>query len=271
MKKIQILIFLSLVAVSGIGQIYEGSSFRTQSYYGFSGLTFLPNSQVIAPGRIGISYASKPGTGSEINLVPFSVRICYGLPIGNLEVSATNTPFYSSERIYKGVSISHGVGDLQLILPVFPSVKYRLMPIEKENYYVGMAIGFALPYGGYYAVDKFFPVSFFDITVHTGVGTKLTTYHVFGGITVTFGDRAGIMNRDFNLEMMIEGAWGGSLKQIDKKEEAFISLSFRHAWTSALYITTFVRYDNQPLTEAGSIISEGPVTRMGVGLDYSWK
>jgi hypothetical protein len=271
MKKLQIIAILCIMTISAAGQMYEGSSFRTQSYYGFSGLTFIPNSQVMSPGRIGVSYASKPGTGSEINLVPYSVRLGYGLPVGNLEVSTTNTPFYSSERIYDGVSISHGVGDLQLVLPVFPSVKYRLMPMDQENYHVGMAIGFALPYGGYYVVDKFFPVNFFDITVHTGVGTKLTTYHVFGGITVTFGNRTGMMNRDFNLEMMIEGAWGGSLKQIDKKEESFISLSFRHAWTATLYMTAFVRYDNQPLTEDGSVVSEGPISRMGVGLDYSWK
>ncbi len=143
--------------------------------------------------------------------------------------------------------------------------------MDEDNFNVAMAIGFALPYGGYYVVDKFFPVSFFDLTVHTGVGTKLTTYHVFAGITGTFGNRRGKINRDFNLEMLLEAAWGGSLKQIDKKEESFISLSFRHAWTSSLYITTFVRYDNQPLMQDSEITSDGPITRMGIGLDYFWQ
>jgi hypothetical protein len=225
----------------------------------------------LSPGTVSLSYSAKPATGSEISLVPFSVRAGYGLPMANMEIATTNTPFYASDRIYSGVSLAHGVGSLELAVPVFPSVKYQLMPMDPDNHQVSMAIGFALPYGGYYVVDKFFAVSFFDITAHTGVATKLTTYHVFAGITTTFGNRRGDINRDFNLEMLIEAAWGGSLKQIDKKEESFISLSFRHAWTPALYITTFIRYDNQPLMEDGNEVSAGPITRMGLGLDYHWK
>jgi hypothetical protein len=44
-----------------------------------------------------------------------------------------------------------------------------------------MAIGIALPYGGYYVVDKFFNIKYFDVTVHTGVATKLITYHTYAG------------------------------------------------------------------------------------------
>jgi hypothetical protein len=78
----------------------------------------------------------------------------------------------------------------------------------------------------------------------------------------------GEIQRGFNLEMLVEAAWGGSLKELDKKEEAFVSLSFRHAWTPALFITTFIRYDNQPLTKDGEMFSAGPTTLMAVGLDY---
>jgi len=262
---------ISIFTINGLAQVYHGSSFRTQSYYGFSGLSFLPNTQITSPGQLGISYSSKPSTGSEINLLPFSARICYGIRAGNLEAGLTNTPFYASERIYKGVSLTHGIGDFVLMLPVFPSVKYQLMTMNPSNYGVSMAIGFALPYGGYYVVDKLLTFGFFDLTLHTGVASKLTTYHVFTGITATIGNRVGTINRDFNLEMLVEAAWGGSLKQIDKKEESFLSLSFRHAWTSALYITTFIRYDNQPIVEDEEVISQGPTTRMGLGLDYHWQ
>ncbi len=271
MKSQLIILIISIFTISGAAQVYYGSSFRTQSYYGFSGLSFLPNTQITSPGLFGMSYTSKPSTGSEINLLPFSARICYGTRAGNLEVSATNTPFYASERIYSGVSLTHGIGEFVLALPLFPSVKYQLMMMNPDNYHVSMAIGFALPYGGYYVVDKLVTFSFFDLTVHTGVASKLTTYHVFAGITTTFGNRIGDIHRDFNLEMLIEAAWGGSLKQIDKKEESFLSLSFRHAWTSTLYITTFVRYDNQPVVEDKDVISRAPTTRMGLGLDYHWQ
>jgi hypothetical protein len=142
------------------------------------------------------------------------------------------------------------------------------MPMNSINYYVGMAIGFALPYGAYYVADKYIDLSYFDVTIHTGVATKLTTYHIFAGFTFTFGNRIGEIQRGFNLEMLVEAAWGGSLKELDKKEEAFVSLSFRHAWTSTLFIKTFIRYDNQPLTNNGEIVSNGPTTLMAVGLDY---
>ena len=271
MKSATIICILLLSVLAANAQRYQGSSFRTQSYFGFSGMTFLPSTQVLPAGTKSLSYSARPSTGSEINLIPFSVRLGYGLDISRLEVTTTNTPFYASERIYSGVALSHGVGSLDLVLPIFPAVKYQLMPMRPDNYQVSMAIGFALPYGGYYVADKFFAVSFFDITAHTGVATKLTTYHVFTGLTITFGNRKGDINRDFNLEMLIEAAWAGSLKQIDKKEESFLSLSFRHAWTNALYITTFFRYDNQPLAENGNQVSAGPVTRMGLGLDFNWQ
>jgi hypothetical protein len=271
MKTSIIILFVLLTAITSSAQQNQGSTFQTQSYYGFSGLSFIPNSATAQPGQIGISYSSKPASGSEINLLPYSVRINYGWKGELIELAVSNTPFYSSDRLYGGVSVSHGIPDYALVVPVFPSVKYRLMSMTPSNYHVAMAVGFALPYGGYYVVDKFFDIGYFDLTVHSGVGTKLTTYHVFAGVTTTFGHRVGQIQRDFNLEMMIEAAWGGSLKELNKKEEAFISLSFRHSWTSRLFITTFIRYDNQPLMQDDEIISSGPTVRMGLGLDYHWE
>jgi hypothetical protein len=269
----KLLIFITsilLVFASVQGQDRTGSSFRTQSYYGFSGLMFIPSTQITKPGQAGIGYSSRPSIGSELSLIPYSVRINYGLGQKSIELGVTNTPLYSSERIYSGVSLNHGVSDFNMALPLFPSIKYLLMPMARDNYQVAMSLGFALPYGVYYVVDKHVNVNFFDLTVHTGVATKLTTYHVFAGITTTFGNRIGQIQRDFNLEMLLEAAWGGSLKQLDKKEESFISMAFRYAWTNSLYIKTFLRYDNQPLIENGEEVDPGPVTLVGLGLDYQW-
>jgi hypothetical protein len=269
----QIIVFLLIVLIIGplFAQTRVGSSFRTQSYYGFSGLMFLPSTQVTPPGDIGIGYTTKPGLGSELNLIPYSIRFNYGMRIPGLEVSATNTPFYASTRIYNGVSITQGVYDFEMVLPLFPSVKYLIMPMQSSNNQVAMSLGFALPYGAYYVVDKHIDVTLADLTIHSGVATKLTTYHVFAGVTTTFGRRMGNIQRGFNLDMLLELSWGGSLKQLDKKEESFIALTFRHAWTPALIITTFIRYDNQSLYDKGDFVAEGPVTFMGVGLDYHWQ
>jgi hypothetical protein len=264
------IIFITILCliISAFGQERSGYGFRTQSYYGFSGLSFLPNAQVISSGQFGISYSSKPSPGADLNLLPYSVRFIYGLDVGKVEIATTNTPFYASERIYKGVSIAHGISDYQIFIPLFPAIKYQLMAMGQSNHFVAMAIGFALPYGGYYVVDKYIDVTLFDLTVHSGVSTKLTTYHVFAGLTFTFGERLGEIQRGFNLDMLIEASWGGSLKQLDKKEESFVALSFRHGWTNNLFITTFIRHDNFPLIQNEEVVSTAPTTRMGVGLDY---
>ena len=143
------------------------------------------------------------------------------------------------------------------------------MPMVKKNHHVAMAVGVAFPYGAYYVVDKFFDAKLFDVTLHTGAGTKLTTYHAFAGATLTFGRRLGEINRDFPLELLLESGWGGSLKQLNEKEEAFFSIALRLAWTSRLFIMTFFRADDQPFIENNRLINLGPTKRVGIGLNYT--
>jgi hypothetical protein len=270
MKNIIIILIIIAWVSAGFSQNRIGSSFLIQSYYGFSGLMFIPTAQKISPTHLSISYSTKPNVGSELTLIPFSVRIAYSPRIEGLELALTNTPYYASAREYEGVSINNTLPDSIISLPIYPSLKYQLMPMKKDNHYVGMAIGIALPYGGYYVVDKFFNIKYFDVTVHTGVATKLITYHTFIGLTFTFGERISDIQRDFPMDLLLESGWGGSLKQLDKKEEAFFSVAVRQVWTPDLYITTFLRVDYQPLIEEDKIVSNSPTTRMGIGLDYRW-
>lgn len=267
------IVILSTVTWSTIGlsQQYSGSGFRTQSYYGFSGLMFIPTAQTQVASGWSVSYIAKPSAGRDLTLEPFSVSLSYGPQIAGLELALTNTPLYASTRQFGGVSIDTGLPDLGTSVPIFPSLKYQIMPMSQQNFRVAMAVGFALPYGAYYVADKFFDAKFLDIAVHTGVGTKLTTYHAFAGATFTFGERTGEINRDFPLEMLVEGSWGGSLKQLDEKEEAFFAVGFRLAWTPSLYMTTFFRMDDQPFLDNDSRVQPGPTKRVGLGLNYAWR
>ena len=114
MRTISFSLFLIILVVSGFSQERIGTSFRTISYYGFSGLTFIPNAQIAPPGQFGISYSSKPSTGDNLNLLPYSVRFSYGTKIAPLEVAVTNTPVYASERMYGGVSVNQGISGIEL-------------------------------------------------------------------------------------------------------------------------------------------------------------
>ncbi len=258
-----------LLTVCGVAQPQTAASFRTQSYYGFSGLSFVPTAQTLPPNSLGLSYLAKPAKGADLDLEPFSLNSAYAPKIDGLEFAVTNTPLYASERQTGGVRIATGLPDADITLPVFPSVKYRIMPMTPDNSRVAMAVGFALPYGAYYVVDKYFASRVFDVTLHTGVGTKLTTYHAFAGATFTFGERRGDIGRDFPLEMLVEASWGGSLKQLAQKEEAFVAVSFRLAWTEALFMTTFLRIDSQPMFDGRFGFEPGPTRLAGIGLSYT--
>lgn len=259
MKRTTIFCLMTLIiSTCAWSQSRMGSSYRTLSYYGFSGLTFIPTTQVIGPKEYSFSYSSRPVFGKNVTLIPYSVRLAQN--IGNVELAVTNTPFYASERSFGGVDPK------TIIAPLVPSIKYQFMPMSADNNYVSMAAGVAMPYGGYYAVDKLIRSNLFDMTVHTGIGTKLTTYHAFAGLTLTFGNRVGDTQRDLPLEIMAESAWGGSLKELTKKEEGFVAFTVRKAWTSKLFIVTFMRMDAQRLAKDPSQKSPKQV---GIGLDFT--
>ncbi len=258
-----------LVLASAKAHAQTSTSFRTPSYYGFSGLSFIPTAQTLAPNAISSGYLSRPSLGEDLTLEPFSATAGYGMQIQGLEVAVTNTPFYASRRKLGGVDIATGIPEFDSPAPIFPSIKFQIMPMIQQNHHVAMAIGFGLPYGAYYVVDKYLDANVVDVTLHTGVGTKLTTYHAFAGVTITFGNRRGETGRDFPVELLLEGSWGGSLKQLSEKEEAFFAASFRFAWTSSLFMTTFLRIDSQPLFDNGVQVADGATRRVGIGLNYT--
>jgi hypothetical protein len=91
-----------------------------------------------------------------------------------------------------------------------------------------MAIGIALPYGGYYVVDKFFNIKYFDVTVHTGVATKLITYHTYAG-------------SDLGLNITTEQSF------------------FNHRLVSRVQLTSFLMVQKQPcrMSAAALVIVPG--------------
>ncbi len=257
------LLFIFLTAA--LGQTSPPAS-GVPSYYGFSGLTFIPTSQTTARGSWTVAYRTKPGSGEDLNLLPFSVNISFAPFTSGLEVAFSNTYVYASNRRFGGVPSQESMDSLNTILPIVPSIKYRFMDRSPSNFQVGMAVGIGMPYGAYVALDKFFDFKVADVTLHTGIGTKLTTYHAFAGATLALGSRMGTYARSFPLQLSVEGSWGGSLDQLDQKEEGFLAVSIRHAWTRTLYLSAFYRVDQQPSVQHGRVLHSKPTKKMGLGL-----
>lgn len=267
MKNVTIIIVLILI--TGTHLFCQGAPANratAPSYFGFSGLMFIPTAQTLAKNDFAFNYKTEPAKGDDLTLAPYSLNFLIAPFMDGLEVAFTNTYIYASNEQFGGVPVQGEMDSTNMVIPVIPSLKYRFMPMSESNFHVSMAIGVGAPYGVYYVVDKFFDLGIADFTMHGGIATKLTTYHAFAGATLALGSRSAAYLRSFPLQFSVEGAWGGSLNQLDEKEEAFLSLSVRHAWTASVVISSFYRVDQQPSVRDGIILDDKPTEKMGLGL-----
>jgi hypothetical protein len=228
--------------------------FHIQSYYGFTGLNFVPTTDLIQAKRIEVSYSTRPEVGEKLSLDPFSLRA--GIGWKSFEVAFANTYIYSS------INFNGPAKPLDLkntgLLPLIPSVKYRFMGMDSAN--VSMAIGIGSPYGIYYVYDRFIDVKFFDVIIHGGISTTLVTNHAFVGGTFSFGKRIDKRIRNFPFQFIVEVGIGNTVKKLLEKDEFFVSFGFRQMWTKALFINTFYRLD---------MTTKQTKPLMGVGLNLS--
>lgn len=224
------------------------------SFFGVSGLSFIPTASISQPGSFAASYSSNPTGRDDVTMYPSSLRMSYTLKSRPLEISFTNTIFYANQ--------TQGVDILNVILPIVPSFKYQVVSDDTSGSKSQVAFGLAMPYGAFYVYDLALSIARMPIMVHTGVGTKLTTYHAFFGVTLTLGAGQLQDNTPAPFRLSVEGSWGGSLQQLAEMEESFIAATSIYRWTRNITLEVFLRMD------AG--YNGGDPTRyMGIGLGYS--
>lgn len=234
-----------------------------QSFFGTTGLSFIPTAEILPPGAMALSYSSEPGVGDDVNLVPYSVH--WGSSPknflgGRVEIAGTNTYLYASAILDTPASV--GVNVQNIGFPLVPSFKYQIVAMDPSTNNSAMAFGITTPYGAFYAYDKYLSVRFLRATLHTGIATKLITYHFFAGATIHFGSQGPDYTHSLPFRLIFEGSWGGSLKNLQEKEESFWAITSVYQWTNSLTLETFVRFDgpygfNNPSSK-----------RMGIGLGY---
>ncbi len=230
-----------------------------QSFFGTTGLSFIPTAELLPPGTFGASYSTRPAASSEVSLVPYSLRLGFS-PIRRLEVAFTNTWLYASTSLDTSVGVV-GVNMKNTAIPFVPSLKYQVVAMDPATNNSAMAFGITAPYGAFYAYDKYLSLRFLHVTLHTGIASKLITYHAFAGATMHFGSKGPNYEHSIPFRLIFEGSWGGSLKNLKEKEESFWAVTSIYQWTKNLTLEAFVRSDSE----------YGPherVKQMGIGLGY---
>ncbi|MCH8327661.1 MAG: hypothetical protein IID15_03950 [Candidatus Marinimicrobia bacterium] len=210
----------------------------SNSYFGVTGLSFIPTSTMQAPGTVTLSYSSKPGTQENISLDPYSVQMGYTSKSGKWEVRVTNTYLYAN--------LESGVGAQDaLAFPIIPSAKYQLVSYGETEGRTAVAMGFALPYGVFYTYDKHLRLFGTHSTIHTGVATKLTTFHAFSGLSIFFGAEDENYLHSGPIRLHLEGSWGGVTENLKQKEESFFAITTVYRWTDSLNLETWLRFDSE--------------------------
>ena len=234
-----------------------------QSFFGTTGLSFIPTADILPPGAVALSYSSSPGVGDDVNLIPYSVhwgsspRALLG---GRVEIAGTNTYLYASASLDTPANV--GVNVKNIGFPIIPSFKYQIVAMDPSTNNSAMAFGITTPYGAFYVYDKYLNLKLFHTTLHTGIATKLITFHFFAGATVHFGSQGPDYTHSLPFRLIFEGSYGGSLKNLQENEESFWAITSVYQWTQNLTLEAFVRFDgkygpNNP-----------PSKRMGIGLGY---
>ncbi len=233
-----------------------------QSFFGITGLSFIPTADILPPGALALSYSGNPGVGDDVNLIPYSVhwgsrpRAFLG---GRVEIAGTNTYLYASAALDTPANV--GVNVKNVGIPIIPSFKYQIVAMDPSTNNSAMAFGITTPYGAFYVYDKYLRLRFLKVTLHTGIATKLITYHFFTGATVHFGSQGPDYTHSLPFRFIFEGSWGGSLKNLQEKEESFWAITSVYQWTNNLTLEAFVRFD-------GAYGPNDPLKRMGIGLGY---
>ncbi len=248
-----------LAALTGSMLLAQGR----QSFFGITGLTFIPTAGLAPAGTFMMSYSSLPGAADEVNLIPYSVRLGYRTQNRRLEVSLTNTYLYASASLD---STAFGVNVKNIGLPMVPSFKYQIAPMSAATGNSAMAFGVTAPYGAFYAYDRYIGWKRIGVTLHAGIASKLVTYHVFTGATIQFGSAGPDYTRSLPFRIIFEGSWGGSLKNLKEKEESFWAITSIYQWTQNLAVETYLRFDGQYRLDNLTRVAS---RHMGIGLGYT--
>ncbi len=214
MKKFTIalcIFFLSLLALAA-----------TPTFYGLSGLTFLPGARIAEPGSFSLAMRSVPAQAQDLTIHPLSFAMQLSvLPF--LELGLTNTYQYYLQHdmaIFGNPVEGSGfrANSSNIFIPVIPSLKFSFLDESVPN--GAIAIGFLYPLGAFFCFDYSIPLpADYGLYFLFGFGTTVET------LTPFIGGRAEL---PFGLDIILEGSYSGMTDQLTSAQEIYFSTTIAY-------------------------------------------
>jgi hypothetical protein len=206
MKKIAILTILACVAAV---------SPALPTYYGLSGLTFLPGARIGGPGSVGLGFRSTPAEARDMTIHPLSFSASFTV-LPYLELGLTNTYQYylQTDLLFLGLPVRGGgfaADRSNLIVPFLPSAKFSFIDAAVPN--GAIAVGFQYPLGAFFCFDYSIPLGAgYGLYLVFGFGTTLETLNPF------MGARAEL---PLGIQVMLEAGYSGMTARLTSSQEIF--------------------------------------------------
>jgi hypothetical protein len=214
------------------------------TYYGLSGMTFLPGARIPEQGEVSMAFRSTPSVAQEMTIHPMSFSACVSI-LPYLELGLTNTYQYYMENdqdilgsTVKGKGFRADVSNIYA--PVIPSAKLSFLDEAKPD--GAIAIGFLYPLGTFLCFDYQIPLrADYCLYFIFGVGTTIQT------LTPFLGARAEL---PFGVDILLEGCYSGMTAQLTSSQEVFFSSTVSYKVASMIFLDFTFRIDRDLVRRA---------------------
>lgn len=218
--------------------IYSVSAAGLSSYYGLSGLNFIPSARTGESLSAEVAVTSAPATASNFSMYPFSVH-GYITLLRGVQIGLTNTYAYYQEHdqlYFDSIETKGGgfvAGSKVTVIPFIPSLKLSFLDTAVPNGSLG--VGFELPFGAFLCFD--YSLSFsenYSLYIVGGLSSTYLILYGFGGVQ---------MDLPYGFSVLVEGAYGGKTDYLTTAQESFTSAGMMYSITENVRMNFVFRID----------------------------
>ncbi|MDP3178070.1 MAG: hypothetical protein Q8M76_09220, partial [Spirochaetaceae bacterium] len=178
------------------------------TYYGLSGMTFLPDARITRQREIALAFRSVPARAEALTIHPLSLGLSVSvLPFMELGLTNTYRYYLQNDQVFLGLPIAgsgFNAATSNIYAPIIPSVKLSFLDEAVPN--GAIAIGFLYPLGTFFCFDYRIPLpADYCLYFVFGIGSTINTLTPFGGVKAEL---------PFGVDILLEGAYSGMVEQL---------------------------------------------------------